>query len=159
MLQRLEEETHTNKYIVTEKMPKEMAQQRKILLNLQKVVAEPAMGQSDLDKLHEQVQHHMAVHHSTWQYTTVHRSTPQNITHIELLLQHITLNTIHCYHFSLHCITPHVALLLHCPFFFFFKELGIIDCFFEHCCFVSNAAKLDIWIAILRREINWNFHF
>uniref|UniRef100_A0A8W8ITT1 Uncharacterized protein n=1 Tax=Magallana gigas TaxID=29159 RepID=A0A8W8ITT1_MAGGI len=36
MLQRLEEETHTNKYIVTEKMPKEMAQQRKILLNLQK---------------------------------------------------------------------------------------------------------------------------
>lgn len=90
MLQRLEEETHTNKYIVTEKMPKEMAQQRKILLNLQKVVAEPAMGQSDLDKLHEQVQHHMAVH----------RSTPQNITHIGLLLHHITPNTIHCYHFS-----------------------------------------------------------
>lgn len=55
MLQRLEEETHTNKYIVTEKLPKEMAQQRKILLNLQKVVAEPAMGQSDLDKLHEQI--------------------------------------------------------------------------------------------------------
>lgn len=65
MLQRLEEETHTNKYIVTEKLPKEMAQQKKILLNLQKVVAEPAMGQSDLDKLHEQVQHYMAVHHST----------------------------------------------------------------------------------------------
>lgn len=90
MLQRLEEETHTNKYIVTEKLPKEMAQQRKILLNLQKVVAEPAMGQSDLDKLHDQVQHHMAVH----------RSTPQNITHIGLLLHHITPNTIHCNHFS-----------------------------------------------------------
>lgn len=56
MLQRLEEETHTNKYIVTEKLPKEIAQRKKIVVNLQKVVAEPAMGQSDLDKLHEQVQ-------------------------------------------------------------------------------------------------------
>ena len=56
MLQRLEEETHTNKYIVTEKLPKEIAQRKKIVVNLQKVVAEPAMGQSDLDRLHEQVQ-------------------------------------------------------------------------------------------------------
>lgn len=119
MLQRLEEETHTNKYIVTEKMPKEMAQQRKILLNLQKVVAEPAMGQSDLDKLHEQVQHHMAVHHSTWQYTTVHRSTPQNITHIELLLQHITLNnTLLPFLFTLYYTTCCIVIAL--SFFFSF---------------------------------------
>lgn len=106
MLQRLEEETHTNKYIVTEKLPKEMAQQKKILLNLQKVVAEPAMGQSDLDKLHEQVQHYMAVHHSTSQY----------ITHIVLFLHHITPYTLHCYHFALHCITPYIAL----SFLFYF---------------------------------------
>lgn len=116
MLQRLEEETHTNKYIVTEKLPKEMAQQKKILLNLQKVVAEPAMGQSDLDKLHEQVQHYMAVHHSTSQYITVHHSTSQYITHIVLFLHHITPYTLHCYHFALHCITPYIAL----SFLFYF---------------------------------------
>lgn len=113
MLQRLEEETHTNKYIVTEKMPKEMAQQRKILLNLQKVVAEPAMGQSDLDKLHEQVQHHMAVHHSTWQYTAVH---------------HRTSHTLDCYCTTLHrtqyIVTTSLNIVLHhmlhcyCIFFF-----------------------------------------
>lgn len=105
MLQRLEEETHTNKYIVTEKLPKEMAQQKKILLNLQKVVAEPAMGQSDLDKLHEQVQHYMAVQHSTSHTlncycTTFHRT-------------HYIVTT------SLYIA---IALLLHCPFFFIFKE-------------------------------------
>lgn len=115
MLQRLEEETHTNKYIVTEKLPKEMAQQKKILLNLQKVVAEPAMGQSDLDKLHEQVQHYMAVHHSTSQYITVHHSTSHTL--------YCSCTTLHPTHYivttSLYIALHHI---LHCPFFFIFKE-------------------------------------
>ena len=52
---RLEEETRTNQYIVAERLPKEVDTRKKTLLDLQKVVAEPAMGQSDLEKLHQQV--------------------------------------------------------------------------------------------------------
>ncbi|KAK3094389.1 hypothetical protein FSP39_001105 [Pinctada imbricata] len=55
LLTRLEEETRTNQYIVTERLPKEVASRKKTLLDLQKVVAEPAMGQGDLDKLHQQI--------------------------------------------------------------------------------------------------------
>lgn len=97
MLQRLEEETHTNKYIVTEKLPKEMAQQRKILLNLQKVVAEPAMGQSDLDKLHEQVMQYTTLNCYCF---TLHCITPHYTTHVTLLLHHIIPNMLDCSRFA-----------------------------------------------------------
>lgn len=140
MLQRLEEETHTNKYIVTEKLPKEMAQQRKILLNLQKVVAEPAMGQSDLDKLHEQVQHHMAVHHSTPQYTTEHH------THWIVTATHYTEhNTLLPLLFTLYYTTCCIVIAL--SFFFFFlknKELLIVS--------LSIAA-------LCQMLLNWIFEF
>ncbi|XP_069105336.1 intraflagellar transport protein 81 homolog isoform X1 [Argopecten irradians] len=56
LLQRLEEETRTNKYIVTERLPKDLQARKKTLQDLQKVVSEPAMGQSDLDKLLTQIQ-------------------------------------------------------------------------------------------------------
>lgn len=55
LLQRLEEETRTNKYIVTERLPKDISGRRKTLQDLQRVVAEPAMGHSDLDQLNSQV--------------------------------------------------------------------------------------------------------
>lgn len=108
MLQRLEEETHTNKYIVTEKMPKEMAQQRKILLNLQKVVAEPAMGQSDLDKLHDQVHtpQYTTEHHTHWIVTAPHYTEHNTLLPLLLTLYYTTC-----------CIV--IALSF---FFFFFKE-------------------------------------
>ena len=55
LLQRLEEETRTNKYIVTERLPKDISGRRKTLQDLQRVVAEPAMGNSDLDQLNSQI--------------------------------------------------------------------------------------------------------
>lgn len=55
LLQRLEEETRTNKYIVTERLPKDISGRRKTLQDLQRVVAEPAMGHSDLDQLNTQI--------------------------------------------------------------------------------------------------------
>jgi len=55
LLQRLEEETRTNKYIVTERLPKDISGRHKTLQDLQRVVAEPAMGHSDLDQLNSRV--------------------------------------------------------------------------------------------------------
>ena len=55
MIERLEEETRANGYIVKEQLPKDIASHRKMIQDLQKVVAVPAMGQSDLDELNNQV--------------------------------------------------------------------------------------------------------
>lgn len=55
MIERLEEETRANGYIVKEQLPKDIASHRKMIQDLQKVVAVPAMGQSDLDDLNNQV--------------------------------------------------------------------------------------------------------
>ena len=55
MIERLEEETRANGYIVKEQLPKDVASRRKMIQDLQKVVAVPAMGQSDLDDLNNQV--------------------------------------------------------------------------------------------------------
>ncbi|KAL3848360.1 hypothetical protein ACJMK2_019225 [Sinanodonta woodiana] len=55
LLQRLEEETRANSYIVKERLPKDIASRRKTIQDLQRVVTEPAMGMSDLDQLHSQI--------------------------------------------------------------------------------------------------------
>ncbi|XP_064639360.1 intraflagellar transport protein 81 homolog [Lineus longissimus] len=55
LLQRLEEEVKTNNYIVTEQLPKQISNRKKAVTDLQKVVSEPAMGQSDLDVLIEKI--------------------------------------------------------------------------------------------------------
>ena len=36
-------------------MPKDITKEKKLVQDLQKVISEPAMGQSDLDQLHTQV--------------------------------------------------------------------------------------------------------
>nr|KAG5694660.1 hypothetical protein BaRGS_003938 [Batillaria attramentaria] len=55
MIERLEEETRANGYIVKDQLPKDIASRRKMIQDLQKVVAVPAMGQSDLDELNNQI--------------------------------------------------------------------------------------------------------
>ncbi len=54
-MQRLEEETRANGYIVKERLPKDVSTRKKAVQDLQKVVAVPAMGQSDLEDLQNQV--------------------------------------------------------------------------------------------------------
>lgn len=55
LLQRLEEETRANSYIVKERLPKDIESRKKTVADLQRVVAEPAMGQGDLDELQNKV--------------------------------------------------------------------------------------------------------
>lgn len=55
LLHKLDEETRTNEYMVKEKLPKELAAMKKAVSDLQRVVQEPAMGQSDLDAIHEKI--------------------------------------------------------------------------------------------------------
>uniref|UniRef100_X1Z4C8 Intraflagellar transport protein 81 homolog n=1 Tax=Capitella teleta TaxID=283909 RepID=X1Z4C8_CAPTE len=55
LIQRLEEETKVNGYMVREQMPREIATLKKGTQKLQKIVAEPAMGQSDLDDINSQI--------------------------------------------------------------------------------------------------------
>ena len=55
LIQSLEEETKTNKYMVGEVHPKEIAALKKVIENVEKTVLEPAMGQSELDAIHQEV--------------------------------------------------------------------------------------------------------
>lgn len=55
MIERLDEETRANGYIVKDQLPKDITSRRKMIQDLQKVVAVPAMGQSDLDELNNQI--------------------------------------------------------------------------------------------------------
>nr|XP_056715319.1 intraflagellar transport protein 81 homolog [Euleptes europaea] len=55
LMKRLEEETKFNSYLVSEKFPKELETKKQLLHLLQKVVAEPAMGQSDLNELETKI--------------------------------------------------------------------------------------------------------
>lgn len=54
-MKRLEEEIKINSYMVSEKLPKELEATRCTVQYLQKIVAEPAMGQSDLQELQDKV--------------------------------------------------------------------------------------------------------
>ncbi|XP_026575172.1 intraflagellar transport protein 81 homolog isoform X1 [Pseudonaja textilis] len=55
LMKSLEEETKFNTYLVSEKFPRELETKKQSLLLLQKVVAEPAMGQSDLNELETKI--------------------------------------------------------------------------------------------------------
>ncbi|NWU91067.1 IFT81 protein, partial [Upupa epops] len=51
LMKKLEEEINFNSYLVTEKIPKELESKKNSVYFLQKVIAEPALGQSDLNEL------------------------------------------------------------------------------------------------------------
>merc|ERR1712223_431258 len=55
LLQRIEEETKVNTYIVTQKLPKELEAQTKAVENLAKVISQPALGQDDIRSLKEKI--------------------------------------------------------------------------------------------------------
>ena len=55
LVQNLEEETRVNTYLVKDKLPNEIASKKKSVNELQRVVSEPAMGQSDLDAITQKV--------------------------------------------------------------------------------------------------------
>lgn len=55
LIQNLEEEAKMNKYMVGDVHPKEIAAAKKVIQNIQKIVMEPALGQSDLDAIHQEV--------------------------------------------------------------------------------------------------------
>ncbi|XP_047498855.1 intraflagellar transport protein 81 homolog [Penaeus chinensis] len=55
LLQRLEEDVNVNSYIVNDKLPKEVAAKQRIVSTLQRVTAQPAMGQSELDAVNKQI--------------------------------------------------------------------------------------------------------
>ena len=55
LLQRIEEETKVNTYIVTQKLPKELDNRRKTVENLERVINQPALGQDDLNALKEKI--------------------------------------------------------------------------------------------------------
>ncbi|NXA37359.1 IFT81 protein, partial [Eudromia elegans] len=55
LMKKLEEEIKFNSYLATEKIPRELESKKKSLYFLQKVVAEPAMSQSDLNMLETKI--------------------------------------------------------------------------------------------------------
>ena len=55
LIERLEEQNSSNSFLVEQQMPKDIGKEKKLVQDLQKVISEPAMGQSDLDQLHTQV--------------------------------------------------------------------------------------------------------
>ncbi|PAA94343.1 hypothetical protein BOX15_Mlig015875g1, partial [Macrostomum lignano] len=50
LIARLEEEKKINRYMVTEKLPAEIATEKRQVADLQKIASEPAMGQADLEQ-------------------------------------------------------------------------------------------------------------
>lgn len=54
-MKKLEEENEVNKYLCDEKIPKEIENMQAACINLENVMNVPAMGQSDLDEIHEKV--------------------------------------------------------------------------------------------------------
>lgn len=55
LLQRLEEDVNVNTYIVKEKLPKELTAKQRYVTTLQRVAAQPAMGQQEIDSVNKQV--------------------------------------------------------------------------------------------------------
>ena len=55
LIKKLEEENKVNAYLCQDKLLKEIDAKRKACQDLERVVNEPAMGQSDLDEINSQV--------------------------------------------------------------------------------------------------------
>ncbi len=55
LIQKLEEENRVNTFMLKDKLPKDLSTLKKSCADLQRVVAEPAMGQSDLDEINKKV--------------------------------------------------------------------------------------------------------
>lgn len=55
LMKRLEEDIKFNSYMVSEKLPRELENMRKVVQYLQKVASEPAMGQAELRELEEKI--------------------------------------------------------------------------------------------------------
>lgn len=54
-MKKLEEENEVNKYLCEEKIPKEIEAMTAACRNLENVMSVPAMGQSELDEIHDKV--------------------------------------------------------------------------------------------------------
>lgn len=74
LLQRLEEETHVNTYIVKQKLPKEIDTQHKEVEILQHVLSEPAISRGDLEALNSKVTSHATVNFlvTSWSLENFH---------------------------------------------------------------------------------------
>ncbi|RXN12397.1 intraflagellar transport 81-like protein [Labeo rohita] len=55
LMKRLEEDIKFNSYMVSEKLPRELENMRKVVQYLQKVASEPAMGQAELRELEDKI--------------------------------------------------------------------------------------------------------
>jgi intraflagellar transport protein 81 len=51
LLQKMEEETNVNTYIVTQKLPKEIASKKKVVESLMRVTELPALGKEDVSEV------------------------------------------------------------------------------------------------------------
>ncbi|KAG8183384.1 hypothetical protein JTE90_008286 [Oedothorax gibbosus] len=56
LVQKLEESIKVNSYLVKEKLPKEIAAQKKYMTDLQKIVSQPALSRADLDQINNKIQ-------------------------------------------------------------------------------------------------------
>lgn len=68
-MKKLEEENKINSYMVSEKLPKELEAMRRRVQYLQKMAAEPAMGQADVQELEDKVTAAFAnLRRRSWRY-------------------------------------------------------------------------------------------
>ncbi|XP_015917332.1 intraflagellar transport protein 81 homolog isoform X2 [Parasteatoda tepidariorum] len=56
LVQKLEESIKVNSYLVKDKLPKEVSAQKKFILDLQRIVSQPALSRSDLDQINNKIQ-------------------------------------------------------------------------------------------------------